>query len=305
MEPAPDYWREAGERIDALLLAAASGGPIARDRAEQLVREVSQLYGAALERTVQLADSEMVAKMVRDDLISSLLLVHGLHPHDVETRVRAALDSVRPYLGSHGGDVELIEVAGDVVKLRLLGSCNSCPSSSVTLESAVQDAVQAAAPETNGIEVETPTDHGASAGVIPVASLFSRVHADRGTSSEWIGVPEFAEVEAGAVAGFAVGGTPVLVCRTNGTLYAFRDFCPECENSMAGAILERRMGRSAHDGAVLTCPRCGAHYDPVGAGASIGAGATHLAPLPVLIRDGVLSVAVPGNSGAVNQVSVR
>ena len=69
-------------------------------------------------------------------------------------RVEAALDSVRPYLGSHGGDVELLEVADDgVVRLRLLGSCNSCPSSSVTLELAVEDAIEAAAPEVASIEV--------------------------------------------------------------------------------------------------------------------------------------------------------
>lgn len=170
MEQSADYWRGAGERIETLLQANAGAGPVVRDRAEQLVREVVQLYGAALERTVALADPATMDAMVRDDLVSSLLLVHGLHPHDVETRVRtAALDSVRPYLGSHGGDVELIEVADGVVRLRLLGSCNSCPSgSSVTLETAVQDAVQAAAPETTGIDVETPDPHEVKSGVISV-----------------------------------------------------------------------------------------------------------------------------------------
>ena len=71
--------------------------------------------------------------------MASLLLVHGLHPYDVETRVARALDGVRPYLGSHGGDVELLGVTDDgVVRLRLLGSCDGCPSSSVTLKLAVE-----------------------------------------------------------------------------------------------------------------------------------------------------------------------
>ena len=178
MEQSADYWRGAGERIETLLQANAGAGPVVRDRAEQLVREVVQLYGAALERTVALADPATMDAMVRDDLVSSLLLVHGLHPHDVETRVRTALDSVRPYLGSHGGDVELIEVAGGVVRLRLLGSCNSCPSSSVTLETAVQDAVQAAAPETTGIDVETPDpargEVGCDLGRVPVLARSRR-----------------------------------------------------------------------------------------------------------------------------------
>lgn len=297
-----DYWRGAGERIETLLQSSAGGGPVARDRAEQLVREVVQLYGAALERTVQLADPEMVETMVHDDLISSLMLVHGLHPHDVETRIRTALDSVRPYLGSHGGDVELIEVSGSVVRLRLLGSCNSCPSSSVTLESAVQDAVQSAAPETTGIEVETPTEHEPKAGVISVESLFSHVHRD--TGSQWVSVPELAEVAAGEVAGFRIGGVDLLVCRSGDDLYAYHDHCPACERSLAGAVLERMMGRSTRNAAVLTCPHCSVHYDVRGAGARVDAGTEHLAPLPILTRDGVLSVAVPIDSVAGSQVPV-
>ena len=57
MEQSADYWRGAGERIETLLQANAGAGPVARDRAEQLVREVVQLYGAALERTVAVKSS--------------------------------------------------------------------------------------------------------------------------------------------------------------------------------------------------------------------------------------------------------
>jgi len=271
MEQSADYWRGAGERIETLLQANAGAGPVARDRAEQLVREVVQLYGAALERTVALADPATMDAMVRDDLVSSMLLVHGLHPHDVETRVRTALDSVRPYLGSHGGDVELIEVADGVVRLRLLG------------------------PETTGIDVETPDSHELKSGVISVESLFSHVHADGG-GTHWVEVPEFAEVEVGEVAGFRVSGTDLLVCRSGDDLYAYRDHCPVCEHSMAGAVLERMMGRPARDAAVLTCPTCSAHFSVYGAGARVGTGSEHLAPVPVLIRDGVLSVALADES---------
>ena len=56
------------------------------------------------------ARPELVGRFAADDLVASLLLVHGLHPHGVRAPGRGALDSVRPYLGSHGGDVELLEV---------------------------------------------------------------------------------------------------------------------------------------------------------------------------------------------------
>src|SRR5512132_3353822 len=124
-------FRAVGERINALLDASASGGGVAKERAEELVRLRSILY--ALGRL----DDEALAAVAADDLVSSLLLVHDLHPYDIVTRVEQALDNVRPYLGSHGGDVELLSVSEDVVRLRLLGSCDGCPSSSVTLKLAV------------------------------------------------------------------------------------------------------------------------------------------------------------------------
>lgn len=292
-------WRAVGERIEALLDASAAGGTMARERAEQLVREVVGLYGAGLGRILELlrAYPDAVTVLAGDDLVASLLLVHGLHPHDVETRVRTALDGVRPYLGSHGGDVELLEVRDSVVRLRLLGSCRSCPSSAVTLELAVQDAVRAAAPEITAIEVETAEPAAASAqGVIPPESLLAHLHSSNGGApgGSWLPVPELAELAAGEVGGFAVAGLPILVCRLGDEFYAYRDRCPVCTNTLAGAALQRRAGRAAND-AVLRCPSCRAHYDVRRAGARVEAGDEHLDPLPVLIRGGVLSVAVPSS----------
>jgi Fe-S cluster biogenesis protein NfuA len=157
-------WRTAGDRIQTLLDSCAAGGAAAYERAQQLVREVVGLYGAGLERIIALAqlsdrDPALAERLATDDLVASLLLVHGLHPYDVHRRVSDALDRVRPYLGSHGGDVDLLEITdgpeGARVLLAFKGSCKSCPSSAVTLELAVEDAVRAAAPEISSIEVVT------------------------------------------------------------------------------------------------------------------------------------------------------
>ena len=133
MTSAPDL-QATGERIEALLEAASAGGRVARERAEELVRLVVDLYGAGLERLLEIVDEsgrlddELLDRLAADDLVASLLAVHGLHPDDVGTRVARALDGVRPYLGSHGGDVELLGVTDDgVVRLRMLGSCDGCP----------------------------------------------------------------------------------------------------------------------------------------------------------------------------------
>ncbi|KAA8957934.1 NifU family protein [Mycobacterium sp.] len=276
------HWRTAGDRIQTLLDATSTGGVAARERAEQLVREVVDLYGAGLARIVALIDDPAILqRLAADDLVASLLLVHGLHPHDVRRRVLDALDRVRPYLGSHGGDVELIEVSGDTVRLQFAGSCQSCPSSAVTLELAVEDAIRAAAPEIASIEVVAAKDPAAP--VIPAQQLLARVHSGAATAS-WHPLPDLAELGAGEVGGFAIGDVTVLACRVGGQLYAYRDRCPDCARSLAGAQL--------HD-AVLRCPRCGAGFDVVNAGVSVDDAQGHLEPVPLLMRDGVLSVAVP------------
>ncbi|MDT5089093.1 MAG: hypothetical protein QOG47_1800, partial [Mycobacterium sp.] len=293
-------WRSAGDRIQTLLDATSAGGTVARERAEQLVGEVVELYGAALSRVMAAlgarADTAMLNSLIADDLVASLLLVHGLHPHDVRRRVSDALDRVRPYLGSHGGDVHLLDIDGDTVKLQFAGSCKSCPSSAVTLELAVEDAIRAAAPEVSSIEVVAPEAAPAEpTTVIPAESLLAQVHArghaNGGKAATWHPLPDLADLAPGEVGGFSVAGVMVLACRVGDQLYAYRDHCPACDGSMAGAALHRRVGTAEP---VLRCPRCRAHFDVVHAGASLDDGPTrHLDPIPLLLRDGVLSIAVP------------
>src|SRR5581483_7524718 len=250
-------WRSAGDRIQTLLDATAAGGAAARERAEQLVREVVELYGEGLSRIVaevgDQANPGLLDRLVADDLVASLLLVHGLHPHDVHRRVSDALDRVRPYLGSHGGDVNLLAVVGDTVQLQFAGSCKSCPSSAVTLELAVEDAIRAAAPEISSIEVVTP-EAGAvkPTTVIPAESLLAKVHSNGGTS--WHPVSDLSQLSDGEIGGFAVDDVMVLACRIGGQYYAYRDSCPACEQSLAGAELSD---------AVLQCPHCRTHFDVV------------------------------------------
>jgi|tagenome__1003787_1003787.scaffolds.fasta_scaffold20976046_2 Fe-S cluster biogenesis protein NfuA/nitrite reductase/ring-hydroxylating ferredoxin subunit len=295
--PAPDL-RATGERIEALLEAAAAGGRIARERAEELVRLVVDLYGAGLERLLEIVDEtgrlddELLDRLAGDDLVASLLAVHGLHPDDVGTRVANALDGVRPYLGSHGGDVELLGVTDDgVVRLRMLGSCDGCPSSSVTLTLAVETAIRAAVPEVCGIEVQEPTIAPA---VIPVTALRARL--DTPAPGGWTAVAALGALVPGETAVLDVGGTAVLGARVGSQLYAYRDRCPGCGQSLAGGALERQLGGRADD-AVLRCPTCRAHYDVRRAGRGLAGTEGHLEPVPLLVEDGVVTLAVPAAVG--------
>jgi Fe-S cluster biogenesis protein NfuA/nitrite reductase/ring-hydroxylating ferredoxin subunit len=305
----PDL-RVAGERIESLLEAASTGGRVARERAEELVRLVVDLYGAGLERLLEIVhesgrlDDELLDRLAADDLVASLLAVHGLHPDAVETRVARALDSVRPYLGSHGGDVELLGLTDDGrVRLRMLGSCDGCPSSSVTLTLAVETAIREAAPEVSGIEVEeAPAADARDASVIPVTALRSRL--DAGASSpirsggvDWTTVDGLGDLAPGEVDVFSVAGVAVVGTRIGTELYAYRDRCPSCDGSLANGVVARRLGGAAGD-AVLRCPTCNGHYDVRHAGRGLDGTGLHLEPVPLLVRDGVVALAVAGAVGA-------
>jgi Fe-S cluster biogenesis protein NfuA/nitrite reductase/ring-hydroxylating ferredoxin subunit len=300
---APDL-RATGDRIQSLLDAASAGGAVARERAEELVRLVVDLYGAGLERLLEIVhesgrlDDELLDRLTADDLVASLLAVHGLHPDGVAGRVARALDGVRPYLGSHGGDVQLLDVTDDgLVRLRMLGSCDGCPSSSVTLTLAVETAVREAAPEVRGIEVEEPVAAGGTGpAVIPVSALRSRLGGPvdaTGDGVTWTPVEGFAGLDPGRAAAFSVAGMPVVGVRIGPDLFAYRDSCPVCGSGISGGAVERRMGGRAGD-AVLRCPVCAAHFDVRHAGRGLDGTDDHLDPVPLLVTDGVVALAVPG-----------
>jgi Fe-S cluster biogenesis protein NfuA/nitrite reductase/ring-hydroxylating ferredoxin subunit len=287
-----------GERIELLLEASAAAGPVARERAEELVRLVVELYGAGLERVLDLAHEagalspELLDALAADELVSSLLLVHGLHPYSVQERVERALDDVRPYLGSHGGDVRLLEVSGDgVVRLQLLGSCDGCASSAVTLELAVEEAIRAAAPETVRIDVVEAAKQPAAPGLIPVEQLTARLRAgEQAGAVTWTPAASVDDIAVGGLHRTAAGGVEVLLCRLLSGFYAYRDCCPGCGSAFEGAGLQR--SPAAPGSGVLTCRGCGAHFDVRAAGADLDVAGRHLEPVPLLERDGVLEVAV-------------
>jgi nitrite reductase/ring-hydroxylating ferredoxin subunit len=180
-----------------------------------------------------------------------------------------------------------------VVRLRLLGSCDGCPSSSVTLQLAVEGAVSAAAPETTRIEVETSQPAATKSGVFSIDSLRARIDPPADTASaSWVAVPELDTLTQGEVAGFDVAGLGVCACRIGTDVFCFRDRCAHCGESLAGGVVERRLGDPVGTG-TLRCARCRAHFDVRRAGAGIDDPSEHLEPLPVLVRDGITSVAVP------------
>jgi Fe-S cluster biogenesis protein NfuA len=181
----PQNLRATGDRIERLLdELRVVADPRSYQIAEELLRAVTDLYGGGLARVVDLVGDgapEVMARLADDELVASLMLVHGLHPEHVTARIERALEGVRPFLAQHDGDVELLDIDADAgaVLLRLLGSCDGCPSSPVTLQNAVEQAIFGAAPEITTIDVEEPRAPSTS---VPVA--FGRKPAYESCPSE-------------------------------------------------------------------------------------------------------------------------
>jgi Fe-S cluster biogenesis protein NfuA/nitrite reductase/ring-hydroxylating ferredoxin subunit len=290
--------QERAARVETLLgEIEALEDPNARTKAAEMVQVLLDLYGEGLARMMgmitQGGESERTFEaFAGDELVAHLLLLHGLHPLDVETRVTRALEEVRPYLQSHGGSVELLGVEGGVARLKMQGSCDGCPSSAMTLKLAIEEAVQRAAPDLEGIEAEGVAEPSPR----PVATFVAGPSLRRkpkerpeqdGTS--WMVVGGLPQLSGGGMLVKEISGEPVLFVKLGDDVYAYRHLCPGCGESLEGGDLV---------GAELSCPGCGRGYDVRRAGKCPDTPQLHLKPIPLLVsEEGMVKVARPGVVG--------
>jgi Fe-S cluster biogenesis protein NfuA/nitrite reductase/ring-hydroxylating ferredoxin subunit len=287
------------EKIEGLIRTIENlPDPAARASALGLVQALMEFHGAGLERMMEIiADSgesgyAVFDKFGTDDLVGSVLLLYGLHPLPLETRVTQALDKVRPYLDSHGGNVELLDIADGVVRLRMQGSCKTCPSSSMTLKLAIEEAIYAAAPDVLLIEAEGLPEQPTAAGFVQIGkSSAAPGNGNKngngngnGRSEHWTEVQELTSLGQSSVQLMEVSGRSILFCRLGETFYAYDSNCPGCDKPLRGARLELTN---------LVCPNCRQKYDVVRAGRGLDQPSLHLEPFPLLFEQGRARVALP------------
>jgi Fe-S cluster biogenesis protein NfuA/nitrite reductase/ring-hydroxylating ferredoxin subunit len=263
--------------------------PAARASAQELVQLLMDLHGEGLHRILEIiweieeshGNSTIIDRLGQDPLVGSLLLLYNLHPLDLQTRVTNALDKVRPYLRSHGGNVELIDISnsGDV-RLKLQGSCHGCPSSAMTLKLAIEEAIYEGAPDIQSLSVEGVVEQKRADGFIPVQHLQPK----QPESAGWQEVQGLEGMDQGTIKVMEVHGQPILFCRIESNFYAYSSTCPECNHRLAGT----RLGESA----ALICGRCGQRYDALRAGRGLDKPALHLEPFPLLMREGKARIAL-------------
>lgn len=154
-------FREDMQRIGGLVQEIESiADPAVRAASKDLVQSLMDLHGAALERALDIvADSgaqgmAVIDRLGRDALVSSVLILYGLHPDDLETRVVKAVDRVRPQLRKQGCEVELLGVNDGAIRLRVETGSHTCGSTAKTVQAALEAAIYDAAPDLISLAVE-------------------------------------------------------------------------------------------------------------------------------------------------------
>jgi len=148
-----------------------------RARAKALVQLLLDLHAVGLERVMEIvanggeAGLRTIDDLGRDPLVSSLLVLYGLHPLDFESRVAQAFEKVRPQVRKGGGELELISIQGDVVRLQLRVTGHACGSTGKTLRGLVEDALYEGAPDLSTLVIEGLEDEAGSSGFVPLGKL--------------------------------------------------------------------------------------------------------------------------------------
>ncbi len=268
-----DGMNRQGRRIQEIVAQIEEmPNPAARALMHECMESVLGFYGEGIARMMELVKRSGIGgqkaygDLLHDNVVRSLLLIHGLHPHDLPARLREALDKVRPYMESHGGNVELLSLENDFARLRLQGSCKTCPSSAVTLELAVRSALDEACPDLAGFEVEGAAE----------------VARQSYPQAEWIEIESARQLPDGAFLTHQTGGLPLFICRVQGSLYAYRDRCPACNVPLHLGALQSGM---------ITCLE-GHRFSVPDAGRSPDDPALHLDPFPLIDEHDAIKVAL-------------
>ena len=275
-------FEELAARVDDAVAALEGLDPAARTVAEELKEAVEAIHRAGLVTMVRAMRADDGARAVLFELIDDpavrlLLSLHGIIRPDPITHAGQVLDSVRPQLHSHGGDVSLVGIEDGTAFVRLEGACNGCSMSSVTLRNLVEEALVQGVPSISAVEVvaaePTPT-------LIPLESL--RIGRDP-SAEGWSNIGPAAglavdDLSTATVSTAAGERIDLIVVNLGQRLSAYRNECAHEGLPLDNAVLDVGNG-------TLTCPWHGFCFD-AGSGECLSAPGAQLEQLPLRIDNG-------------------
>ncbi len=284
---------ELARQVDKALERARQQPEAAQKTALDLKEAIEAFHKLGLTKIIQKLKEdergkELLFELVDDQAIYALFAMHGLVREDIGVRVTRVLDMVRPYMQSHGGDVELVRATQDTVYIKLSGSCNGCSMSSVTLRNTVEEALHEHLPQIQNIEVvpnepepaKAEAEMQSQSGFVPLAAIAALPKLDYG----WAAGPVSSEVLEAVPFRWDADGVSVLIVRFHGQLHAFRNECAHLGMPLDGGSLDPETG-------VLVCPWHGFRFD-CASGECLTVPEAQLEGLPLRVESGRIVVRV-------------
>ena len=155
-----EFQRRLGSIEELLHKIESSADPSLRTTAQELIQLVMDLHASGFERMLELvhtaggAGENIIERLGQDELVASLLVLHGLHPLTLEDRVMRGLEKARSRLKTHGVEMDLLSFQGGVVHLRLNAHGHGCGSTAQSLKQIIEDSLYQAAPDLTSLIVE-------------------------------------------------------------------------------------------------------------------------------------------------------
>ena len=216
-------------------------------------KSVDELHKEALRRLIVHLKTDpkalsLLKEAVEDEVVYAVFRHFELIKPSLQERVEAALETIRPMLASHGGDVELISIQPpDKVEVKFLGACDGCPASMLTFTAGVKKAIEEACPEITKIEQIK--------GLSAVSETDERVHFispfAAKEKNDWLDAAALEDVPEGGILALTIKGEPLLLSRNGETVTCFQNAC---------AHLNLPLDEGDIENGILTCPHHGFQY---------------------------------------------
>ncbi|WP_455387724.1 NifU family protein [Petrachloros mirabilis] len=254
---------------------------------QALRQAVDDLHKEAFARVIRGVKAEPAAlhvlkHAVGDEVVYAVLRHLELVKPSLNERIEQALSSVRPLLQGHGGNVELVKVElPDTVEIRLLGACDGCPSSGLTLTEGIEKAIRGQCPEILTIRKVKGTSSVSNGYGAPVSFISPfALKSEAG----WQSVMDLAEIPDQGIKVLELNGQSLLFSRSDDRVTCFQNACAHM-----GMPLD--MGAIA-DG-VITCPYHGFRYD-LSSGECLTIPEVQLVPQAVRVVGAMVEVKLKG-----------
>lgn len=217
-----------------------------------LKRAIEALHKAALTNLIKSLKEESMPALrhaVADELVYAVLLYHELvkpPKPPLSQRIQTALEEVRPGLKSHNGDVELVAIKPpDTVEVRLIGTCSSCPTSTLTLSQGVEQAIKNHCPEITKVVAVNNSSTVNNTNSSLISPFSAKI------TCTWMKVATLDEVPEFSVVAVQLAGTSIILHRQGTTVKCYRNAC-----SHLGSPLEK----GKIENGIITCPSHGFQY---------------------------------------------